>query len=72
MSEKRIKRDNDMRNELQWLMVLRLLKSGKTLQATGDMLGFTRQRVHQIRNLAKVHAKKHNDELAAKIRELLK
>jgi len=52
--------------------VLKMLNSGLTLQATGDMLGFTRQRVHQIRNLAKVHAKKHDDELSAKIRELLK
>ena len=67
-----IDRGKEQRNELQWLMVLRLLKSGKTLQATGDMLGLSRQRVHQIRNLARVHAKKHDDDLAAKIRELMK
>ena len=65
-------RGKQQRNELQWLMVLRLLKSGKTFQGIGDMLGVSRQRVHQIRNLAKVHAKKHDDEFAAKIRELLK
>ena len=72
MTEKRKIRDDNMRNEKQWLTVLKMLNSGLTLQATGDMLGFTRQRVHQIRNLAKVHAKKHDDELSAKIRELLK
>ena len=65
-------RGKQQRNEMQWLMVLRLLKSGKTFQGIGDMLGISRQRVHQIRNLAKVHAKKHDDELSAKIRELLK
>ncbi len=70
MTEKRKARDDSMRNTLQWLMVLRMRKQNKTLQDIGDSLGVSRQRVHQIIHLAKVHADKHDDELARKIREL--
>jgi predicted transcriptional regulator len=52
-------------------MVLKLRKGGMTYQAIGNMLGISRQRVHQLINLAKVHQTKHDGELSDKIGKLM-
>jgi DNA-directed RNA polymerase specialized sigma subunit len=64
-------RGKKLRNELQWVMVLKLRKSGMTLQKIGDTLGISKQRVHQLINLAKVHQGKHDGELSDKIGKLM-
>jgi len=64
-------RGKKLRNELQWIMVLKLRKSGMTLQKIGDTLGISKQRVHQLINLAKVHQGKHDGELSDKIGKLM-
>lgn len=64
-------RGKKLRNELQWIMVLKLRKSGMTLQKIGDTLGISKQRVHQLINLAKVHREKHDGELSDKIEKLM-
>lgn len=64
-------RGKKLRNELQWIMVLKLRKSGMTYQKIGDTLGISKQRVHQLINLAKVHQEKHDGELSDKIGKLM-
>jgi len=64
-------RGKKLRNELQWIMVLKLRKSGMTLQKIGDTLGISKQRVHQLINLAKVHQGKHDGDLSDKIGKLM-
>ena len=64
-------RGKKLRNELQWVMVLKLLKSGMTLKKVGDTLGISKQRVYQIKTLAKKHWLKYDGELSDKIEKLL-
>jgi len=64
-------RGKKLRNELQWVMVLKLRKSGMTYQKIGETLGISKQRVHQLINLAKVHQGKYEGDLSDKIGKLM-
>lgn len=60
-----------LRNKSQWLVVLKLRRSGMSMPVIGAMLGLSRQRVFQILNLAKKHAERWDDDLAKQIKVLV-